>query len=201
MVVITLTQWELERVEAAKKLVAELNTHSKNLKFFVNKDNPDLAESEDGFITVRRSTYGKVQYDFYLQYRNLPYVDYNTYKWLTEAENAPKKPQNVGVLNSSKIQAWIDYLMAIHAQLLAKSNERQQKVIEFKKKAEAAGMVLRVDTYETRGEINKNGLVYRVEIDHKSGYIVERIEKDYSTGNSLETFLKLADNKYTPKAD
>lgn len=148
--------------------------------------------SIDGLISVRGLGYDR-KYHFGLNY-SLPFVDYDTIKGIQEKL---KTPQNVGTLNSRKINEWMDYLRLTHAELVEVSEAREQKVEDFVKEITKHGATFHNDMSGGQaGKLVKNGIEFSFTISKASGYISRKIGVHYSVDDTLENFIKLADNKY-----
>ena len=110
----------------------------------------------------------------------------DTIRFITE-------PNQIGVLTTNKINAWVTYWYEAYAQVQAKNNERTNKIEAFMKSLE--GQNVEWFKNKTAGEIKKGGLIYKFSIS--DGYISESIDKDFNLPTSLASFIKMSDNKVT----
>ena len=191
---------EYQQREYNKKLevLNELNNYGGVYRFELeeNKTEPERGIiSLTGLIpiSVNYQDYQK-KYSFYLNH-NLPYVKYDTQKQVSEKYT---KPQEVGVLNTNKIKAWVEYLIKIYQDMIEISKERVLKIDSFEKQAREAGATIgKKDTYygTFSGQIVKNGIEFEFSIQDE-GYISQEIKVYYKVSDTIENFLALADNQY-----
>jgi hypothetical protein len=103
-----------------------------------------------------------------------------------------KQPQQIGVVNLKKLVNWFEYYLAIieeAAKIDAANGSEEEK---FLKSIE--GLPVQWSSNKKSGEILKNGILFKFTIG--ATYISKKIEINYKVSNELESFLKLADNKY-----
>lgn len=107
-------------------------------------------------------------------------------------ETPIEKPNQIGVLNEKKILAWVNYYEEIYQRLEKKDKENGSKKEAFLESIK--GMPVRWFGEGERGEIVKNGIVYKFHIQHE--YVSETIEIHYKVSSTLAAFKLLSDNKY-----
>ena len=172
----------------------------KTVKSFTNEavkleggDSMAVKITKDFPIYIRGKNFNN-QYTFSLWHK----LKYITHSDRNRVEEKYQKPNNIGVMNAKKLEAWVKYLKLIYLDLCQLSKDKQNKVDTFMTKVKKI-KDLKLGGYnlsegEFRGTLVKGGLDYSFEIN-RSGYINEKIEVHYATDKTLENFLKLADNK------
>lgn len=118
----------------------------------------------------------------------LEFMSYETMRWIREVKKDQllPEPNQIGVLNVKKIQAWLDYHSAFITVCLEEQANRADKVAKFK----AAVLPLEHDYLAkdgSQGRILKGNLRFDWSID-RSGYISQKVT--YTGSNTLESFLK-----------
>lgn len=111
---------------------------------------------------------------------------------ITQAEQKFKRPQNIGVLTTKKINEWINFFTAVYKELAVIDQKNKEVKETFLKSLD--GLTVNWSKDNTSGRIVKNGLEYRFEIEPT--YISERILLNITGKSDLNTFIKLSDNKY-----
>lgn len=104
------------------------------------------------------------------------------------------EPNQIGVLTTKKIMDWIKYYEQLYANLEAIDNKNNNQEAEFL--ASLKGHNVKFYNNGKSGEIIKNGIKFSFKIEPT--YISQTIEVHYECKSNLDTFLKLADNKYKP---
>lgn len=130
---------------------------------------------------------------FYLFNDDTDYNNYLPYNW--EKENP--KPNRVGTLTDKKVSAWVEWLKAKKRAALDEKEKRENSAGAFLNK------IRQIDTTkckefrigEKSGYLVRNGLKYSYEIS-ESGYISEKLAVHYSTGSTMETFLKMSEGNF-----
>ena len=195
-----MNEYQQKRYNDAVKLCDQINSLPCIYKFKIelndNGDGQSIRLINAGMpIFVQFEEYRK-KYNFFL-WDSLAYVNYQDKAQYKETHT---EPQQVGVLNAKKINAWINYLQDEYFYLQGLSIDRSEKIAEFLSSAKKIeGMNIRLSTdrsTDTRGSIEKNGISFSFTIDNQSGYISKELKISYKVGNSLDDFLKLSDNKY-----
>lgn len=138
----------------------------------------------------------KKKYSFYAMklhdLRNISHPD------VTKAANEIGEPQQIGVLTLKKIQAWIDYYEKLYQVLEVKNNETADKIQSFRDSLKGQPVhwygSLNEQQKQNRGCIEKGGLCFEFTIQDTC--IDTSIKVAPGHGNSLKSFLKMADNKY-----
>lgn len=145
---------------------------------------------KDKHITIRKDWPGKyIIFGAYWQvFENTQFYEHEQ---ALNVNSKHVKPNNVGKLSTKKIKDWIKYWTIYFDAMTSKEAENAAKVEKFKASLTGHNVVWWDEG--KRGYIKKNGLRFEFTID--KGYISQEITLDhYET--SLETFLKLADNKF-----
>lgn len=124
-------------------------------------------------------------------FKNLSIYDINMHENIFN--NEFKKPNNIGVLSTKKIERWVEYIQNLYNYLKKKDEEFENKINLFLEKIKNENIIWN-DENKTSGKIIKNGICYSFEIIN--GSIIEKIEIDYKLKASLELFKMLSDNKY-----
>lgn len=196
-----MNEYETREYNNKMKVLEDLNA-CKSYEFTAE------APDSEGRFNIRLSTgapiyvnYWEYRHDycFYLDHK-LQYITHDTIK---DIAKDMKTPQNVHKLNARKIKEWVDYLTAIYERAKVISAERVAKVNSFVDEFLKAGGHIDAQRNEfaskngtMSGEVVKNGIEYTIQV-YDNGYISQDIAIHYKVQNSLETFKKLADNKYT----
>lgn len=120
------------------------------------------------------------------------------------------EPQGIGVLTSKKVEAHIHYQIALHKLYKERARENREKIetfIQSIKDLESTFPTLGAhDIYSDgvrwykdnlSGWVKNNGLEFTFECHKGTGYISQRIK--VSAANSLENFISLSNNKFTPE--
>lgn len=192
-----MTTWRIEQHKIHTDLVNELNSFKGYKWELLCKNECEYHEvnllNSIADIWVRPKNWQGKQYTFVLDYKNLPYISYYA---VDHVKKDLKEPNGVGVLNEKKIREWVDYLVEVYRRLVILSNERVEKVEEFKDKVMKLNPTITSEYGNYRGYVKRNGLEYSFEIDRDSGYISEKIEIPYDTNKSIESFLELSNNAY-----
>ena len=103
-----------------------------------------------------------------------------------------KEPQKIGVLNLKKLVNWFEYYISIIEEakkINEKNGNEKAKFLESIK-----GMPVKWSNNNKQGEIVQNGIKFSFTISET--YVSTKTEIYYQVPNTLESFLKLADNKY-----
>ncbi len=154
----------------------------------------------DNNVIIRPKSYDK-KYHFYMD-KKYPFVNYQDTNRISEQF---KKPVEVGVLSTKKINDWINYLMNIDKEEKKLSNEKQEKIDTFLKTLEHEPVKWinksfdtdsKYNGYDIQGGIIKNGINYSFRIDKDSGYIRETIEIDWRTKQNLQSFKAMVKGEY-----
>jgi hypothetical protein len=103
-----------------------------------------------------------------------------------------KQPQQIGVVNLKKLVNWFEYYLAIIDEAAKINAANGSEEAKFLKSIE--GLPVNWDRNGKSGEILQNGILFKFTIG--ATYISKKIEINYKVSNELESFLKLADNKY-----
>jgi hypothetical protein len=138
-------------------------------------------------IQISFDTYRK-KYNIFSNenYKNLSNYD------LSNISRKYKEPNNIGVLTTKKIEAWVKYIQDIHNECIIKNNQLTNEVDSFLDSIKNENV--KWWDNNTSGEIIKNGIVFRFKIE--KGYVSKKIEIHYSVGNELEVFKKLSNNNF-----
>jgi len=187
-----LTTWDKDKLIKSQKLYEDLRALGFETKIAIHNDPAkefDVIVSI-GDIIVSPHNYLK-KYAFYHKREHLKYVDpYNNY--------GLKHPFKVGVLSKKKVQAWLDYEIAVFEKQKKESSSKIEKIQKYMKKAEKAGFGWqcineREGYYHTA--LIKNGIEMSIDIE-SLGYISKKIRLHYSVDASIESFISLSQNKY-----
>lgn len=197
-----ISEYDQKNIDHLEPIAAEVNKFwpAKQVFYGYESENKQLIYSrtaivlEHPFLDIeidppRRA--GKDKWDMRCYSFDMKNITYHDHK--IDA----KEPNDFKVLTTKKIQAWVDYF-ELKFKFLSELNEKRANIVaDFLKSIEGQN----VQWYgknqygeNNRGEIVKNGLLFKFEIS--TGYVSKRIEIHYKAGNDLDTFLKLADNKY-----
>ena len=131
------------------------------------------------------------QYRIYcIDLENLKNVNYHDKA--SVKSSIASEPNNIGVLTTKKIMQWLEYYEKFHNTLKELNNKNSNKIASFYKSIEH--LPFKYGNGKKTGYIVKNGIEYSFEVSEN--HISERIRLHYSAPNSIETFLKLSDNKY-----
>lgn len=112
---------------------------------------------------------------------------------VTYTQSKIEEPKNIGKLSTKKINDWKAYLTEVY-NALAITNESNSNEIDLFLKSIEGQDVQWYGESKKRGEILKNGIVFRFDIDATS--VSTEIKLDFAIPRTLESFLKLSDNKY-----
>lgn len=110
----------------------------------------------------------------------------------SEVENMFKVPNHIGVFTSKKVSDWLEYWDVVIAELDRLNTEKQTEIDNFLESLKGLNVVW--FTPNKAGKVYLNGLSFEFTID--KGFIDKKIELSFSGGHTVETFKKLADNKY-----
>lgn len=108
---------------------------------------------------------------------------------------------NMKVLSARKLQQKIDLENAYHNEMQEKENKAVEKQREFLESIKNLPFnYSREDYNDPKSEIKsgfcvQNGIEFSFELS-QDGYISKKISIHYNVDNSIESFLKLSDNKY-----
>lgn len=103
-----------------------------------------------------------------------------------------KEPQKIGVLNLKKLVNWFEYYISIIEE--AKKINEQNGNEKAKFLESIKGMPVKWWNNNKQGEIVQNGIKFSFTISETC--ISTKTEIYYQVPNTIESFLKLADNKY-----
>lgn len=145
----------------------------------------DLPEENPYKIEVMQNWNG--QYIFARHSSSLPYIT-------MEDESRHDKTADLNkmkVLSAKKIAAQVQAIEESYIELCAISAGRQTIVHNFKRSLE--GLDVHWWNDDTKGYVDRGGLRYEFSIE-ANGYISQRI-KNVTYTETLETFLKMSDNK------
>lgn len=158
--------------------------------YYVDRAHPALKIENE--IIVPTGNYNAKTFSFYL-------LNSITHKYANnlsefEREGWPESPNKVGKATRKSLQAWVDYLLEIEMKKQEIINEKTQEVDEFLVSLKPYEALIKWDKDKTTGNIVRGGLRYEFSIDN-TGYISQKWEKHYMSGNTLEIFMKASENK------
>jgi hypothetical protein len=118
--------------------------------------------------------------------------DFKNVSWhqRENVENQLNKPNQIGVLTDKKILAWVNYYEAFCYGMADVNNEGDKAHSEFLKSIEG----LEVQRNGKSGTIVKNGIEFNFTLE--AGYVSTNIQLHYKASATIETFLKLSNNKF-----
>ena len=157
-----------------------------------------FGEASSGFrrngilFLVRQYFYPKAYYDLRFDWSFLRYADNYSYGKAFDKQTAPNR---IGVFTRKKIDDWVEYLTQGYRSLERINAENERKVTGYRNRLEAIPDVV-WEYYKNRGHITRHGLTYTFDI-RQTDYS-EKISLDYRC-RTLDDFLALSDNKFTPK--
>ena len=154
-----------------------------------NNFNDDFILLNHDYLELRISKNSKGKYSIYA-YNLRDFKNIDSYD-LKKAQTQFTEPNQIGVLTTKKINAWIEYFESVYNHLKSLDEKQGNEVEIFLKSIE--GLPINWNYKKTGGEIIKNGIRFKFSIDN--GSVSQRIELEYIS-NNLETFLKLSDNKF-----
>jgi hypothetical protein len=102
------------------------------------------------------------------------------------------EPQNIGVLSTKKLINWFEYHIAVIEEASKYNDKNGAEKEAFLKSIE--GLPVNWYNNNKQGEIVQNGIKFSFTIGET--YISKKIEVYHQASNTLETFLKLSNNKY-----
>ena len=120
------------------------------------------------------------------------YADNYSYGKAFDKQTAPNR---IGVFTKKKIDDWVEYLTQGFRNLERIDAENERKMTGYRNRLEALSDVVWVHD-KSHGQIIRNGLTYTFDI-RQTDYS-EKISLDYRC-RTLDDFLALSDNKFTPK--
>ena len=141
---------------------------------------------------VRKYTYPKPYYDLRFDWSFFRYADNYSFGKAFDKQTAPNR---IGVFTKKKIDDWVEYLTQGFRNLERIDAENERKIIGYRNRLEALSDVVWVHD-KSHGQIIRNGLTYTFDI-RQTDYS-EKISLDYRC-RTLDDFLALSDNKFTPK--
>lgn len=125
--------------------------------------------------------------------------NYLPYDW----DEKNPEPNKIGVVSDRKMNDWAEYLNRRYNTAVEIRDNKDNIIAEFWKSINALNpaqydrFVVSQDLGE--GEIVKNGLRFRFKIE-QGGYINQKIDVYYMSGNTLDTFAQMIRGEYnTPK--
>lgn len=188
------TEWDLNRVKGAEKLVEDFKPfHPAHIDFNVTEYDDDGNKKHSLYdisvfltgteIVVRHDQ--RDGYSFYMPFTRQRSV--NQYE-REEAMKGLGEPNRVRKLSASKIKAWLDYLDEAHARLTKLADAFDEKVAAFRKELDEA-----VNAGASHNKFSDhNGELFspilRLKYDIGQGYISVRITYDGS--HTLAAFKK-----------
>ena len=141
---------------------------------------------------VRKYTYPKTYYELRCDWSFLRYADNYSYGKAFDKQSAPSR---IGVFTKRKIDDWVEYLTQGFRTLEKIDAENERIITGYRNRLEALSDVVWVHD-KSHGQIIRNGLTYTFDI-RQTDYS-EKISLDYRC-RTLDDFLALSDNKFTPK--
>lgn len=207
-----LNNYKLERndeyiknqIQKAKDFSKEVSQH------YGNETLIDLSE-QDGKLYYERSECKlnheylelRINYrkKYYISCPSIPKLKNVSHYTVTEQEKKLVKPNDIGVLNTKKIQQWIKYYEALYYACEQIDTANLMKKTTFLHELRDLTKDLEIKWFKdgTQGEIEKNGIIFKFEINEE--YISKKIELSYKVENDLQSFLNLADNKLTTQPE
>jgi len=158
------------------------------------KENPDyeytdiILQAIPFVISIRYWDYTK-KFVINQDFRALKNIDSSTIDLISEKL---KKPKNISVLSTKKINAWVDYYNEIYIEALKINNVNLAKINEFK--ASLIGKEVNWSFDGKSGTITNNSIVFEFTIE--PSYIRKKISIYYKVANTLENFEALSNNQY-----
>lgn len=140
-------------------------------------------------LNISYSTYNKKYSIWCRSIDRLKNVTHYTRRKVTEKLPAPN---NIGVLNLRKLQAWIQYYESYYKLLLDYDTENADKKAAFLCSLE--NLPVEWFNKDIEGRILRNGIEFSFTISET--YVDTRIHIHYECGRDLQTFLALADNRF-----
>ena len=141
---------------------------------------------------VRKHTSPKTYYELQCDWSFFRYADNYSYGKAFDKQSAPSR---IGVFTKKKIDDWVEYLTQGFRNLERIDAENERKMTGYRNRLEAIPDVA-WNKDKSRGHITRHGLTYTFEI-RQTDYS-EKISLDYRC-RTLDDFLALSDNKFTPK--
>jgi len=189
--------YHIDRLLKAKQTLDEINKYHSCEAYceIIEKDNSEYCLENIKFylindtcrIEIRYLEYDKKYIIFYSEsFKNLQHHQ------IQDIKSKFVQPKNIGVLNSKKINDWIEYNKNVYLEYKKKDKELANSVDDFLKSLEGENVIW--FNNKTSGEIIKNGIKFTFKIEN--GYISKKIDIYYTVENSLEAFKKLSNNKY-----
>ena len=158
---------------------------------------------EEGILYYERCTVRLIHHTLSLTIRN-----YNDKHFTISCENFDKmkvtsyqvtaesekigKPQNIGVLKTKKIYAWITYYEKLYEVTSAMDANNRNALDEFLQSLFPLEVSWSND--KKTGTVKRNGIVFLFRIE--TSYVSMNLSLDYGISANLDSFLKLSDNKY-----
>jgi len=149
-------------------------------------------------VVIRYDEYRK-KYSFYGNWDQRILKNLSSYQ-VSEIKKQFTEPRGVGKLNKKKIADWIKYEQDVYLACKKKNEELDDKVGNFLKTLAGQNVkwiTQNEQTGEYKGEIVKNGIEYKFNIEN--GCISQKMEIYFQVPNNLESFLLLSDNKINRK--
>ena len=141
---------------------------------------------------VRKYTYPKTYYELRCDWSFLRYADNYSYG---KAFDKQSEPNRIGVFTKKKIDDWVEYLTQGFRTLEKINAENERIITGYRNRLETIPDVV-WDYNRSRGHITRHGLTYTFDI--RQTLYNERISLD-DRCRTLDDFLALSDNKFTPK--
>jgi len=122
---------------------------------------------------------------------NLKNIDFGAKNRVQQGLNIPE-PNRIGVFTKNKLTQWLEYNKAFYEACKKVNGNNAQSITDFYKSIE--GLPVRYWNEKRQGEIVKNGIEFSFQVNEN--YVSTQIKLHYKAGSSIETFLKLSDNKF-----
>lgn len=190
--------WQSKQIQETKEQADKINAlyPCEILLYFSEHEGQEYYERADIKMTYQG-------HEFFIRYweHKKKYVIYETFTQslknvdryaLSKIKETIQEPQQIGVLSTKKLLNWFEYHLAVIQEAKKIDAQNGNTKEAFLKSIE--GLPVHWYNEGKHGEIIQNGIKFSFTIGET--YISKKIEVHYQVSNEIDTFLKLADNKY-----
>ncbi len=194
-IVATLGEYEQKQIREAMALAAEVSA-------YLRAECKLEIEMEDGKQVFRRAV---VFLDLAMRI-TVSYAHKSGYKIFCESLHDFKnvcyyqharlvpglvEPNKIGTLSVKKLEEWMQYYRKLYTSCF--EEDRANQTIKDMFTRQVSGLNVEWDTDKEGGKIRRNGIEFKFKF--QTTYISTTIDL-YASGSSLETFMKLSENRF-----
>lgn len=190
-------------LEAAEDLVIQVNPyHPAKIMCRVTEEDGKLYFEHAEVKLIHKDIDIRIGYETYIKKysisadmrKHFKNIDLHT---IARIQHDLKKPNEIGVLTKKKIEDWVQYYESLYSRCFMEDQKNGGEKAAFLESIK--GWPVRWNADKKSGRIIANGIEMTFTIGDT--YVSKKLQLHYSVSDDIETFQRLADNKYIMKKD